>query len=39
MQHKSVVCCVKFSKDGKYLATGSNKKARIFSAVDGSKVK
>ena len=25
MEHDSVVCCVAFSADGKYLATGSNK--------------
>ena len=36
--HSSVVCCVRFSKDGKYLATGSNRKAQIFSVADGSQV-
>jgi glucose repression regulatory protein TUP1 len=28
--HQSVVCCVNFSRDGKYLATGSNKVTQIF---------
>lgn len=37
--HQSVVCCVKFSSDGKYLATGSNRKAQIFSADTGSLLK
>ena len=33
----SVVCCVKFSADGKYLATGCNRAAQIFDAKTGAK--
>jgi general transcriptional corepressor TUP1 len=33
----SVVCCVKFSADGKYLATGCNRAAQIFDAKSGAK--
>lgn len=35
-EHDSVVCCVNFSPDGKYLATGSNRRARIFDIESGS---
>jgi len=38
LSHSSVVCCVRFSGDGKYLATGCNRKAQIFSVEDGSPV-
>ncbi|KAG6054876.1 transcriptional regulatory protein rco1 [Claviceps sp. LM77 group G4] len=38
LNHDSVVCCVCFSHDGKYIATGSNKLAQIFDAHDGRKV-
>merc|ERR1712137_1145477 len=38
LPHSSVVCCVQFSKDGKYLATGCNRKAQIFSVEDGTSV-
>lgn len=34
----SVVCCVKFSNDGKYLATGCNRTAQIYDVKDGRKV-
>ena len=39
LDHHSVVCCVKFSNDGKYLATGSNKLAQIFSVETGQRVR
>ncbi|KAG6027215.1 transcriptional regulatory protein rco1 [Claviceps sp. Clav32 group G5] len=38
LNHDSVVCCVCFSHDGEYIATGSNKLAQIFDAHDGRKV-
>jgi len=38
LQHSSVVCCVRFSNDGKYVATGCNRSAQIFDARDGQKV-
>lgn len=34
----SVVCCVRFSADGKYLATGCNRAAQIYDTKTGSKV-
>ena len=37
-EHSSVVCCVTFSKDGKYLATGCNRKSFIFNASTGEKL-
>jgi len=33
-----VVCCVKFSADGKFLATGCNRTAQIYDVKDGRKV-
>ncbi|KAJ2186661.1 general transcription repressor, partial [Coemansia sp. RSA 353] len=30
LEHNSVVCCVKFSNDGKYLATGCNRVTQIW---------
>ncbi|KAG5961354.1 transcriptional regulatory protein rco1 [Claviceps cyperi] len=38
LDHDSVVCCVRFSPDGRYIATGSNKLAQIFDANNGRKV-
>lgn len=38
LQHESVVCCVRFSHDGKYVATGCNRSAQIFDVVTGEKV-
>jgi WD40 repeat protein len=32
-----VVCCVRFSSDGKYLATGCNKTAQIYDTKTGAK--
>ena len=32
-----MVCCVKFSADGKFLATGCNRSAQIFNAQTGQK--
>ncbi|KAI9796819.1 MAG: general transcription repressor [Piccolia ochrophora] len=36
--HDSVVCCVRFSHDGKYVATGCNRAAQIFEVASGNKV-
>ena len=38
LDHSSVVCCVKFSCDGKFLATGSNHVAQVFEVTSGTKV-
>lgn len=36
--HDSVVCCVRFSHDGKYVATGCNRSAQIFEVASGNQV-
>ncbi|KAJ6487693.1 chromatin associated protein [Mycena sanguinolenta] len=36
--HESVVCCVRFSKDGRFLATGCNRTAQVYDARSGAKV-
>jgi len=36
--HDSVVCCVRFSHDGRYVATGCNRSAQIFDVVTGNQV-
>jgi glucose repression regulatory protein TUP1 len=38
LEHHSVVCCVRFSQDGKYVATGCNRSAQIFDVQTGMKV-
>jgi len=38
LPHESVVCCVRFSHDGQYVATGCNRSAQIFDVVTGQKV-
>lgn len=35
LDHNSVVCCVRFSADGKYIATGCNRSAQIFDVQTG----
>ncbi|KAJ2235925.1 general transcription repressor [Coemansia sp. RSA 485] len=37
LDHTSVVCCVKFSNDGKYLATGCNRTTQIWNVATGKK--
>ncbi|KAF7317099.1 Chromatin associated protein [Mycena chlorophos] len=36
--HETVVCCIQFSNDGKYLATGCNRTAQIFDVNTGRKI-
>ncbi|KAK5654142.1 hypothetical protein OQA88_7573 [Cercophora sp. LCS_1] len=38
LQHESVVCCVRFSADGKYVATGCNRSAQIYDVATGEKI-
>ncbi|XP_006458820.1 hypothetical protein AGABI2DRAFT_213207 [Agaricus bisporus var. bisporus H97] len=37
LMHESVVCCVRFSANGKYLATGCNRTAQIYDTKTGQK--
>ncbi|KAM0437529.1 hypothetical protein ACHAPT_001893 [Fusarium lateritium] len=38
LDHESVVCCVKFSQDGKYVATCCNRSAQIFDVQTGERI-
>ena len=38
LEHDSVVCCIKFSLDGLYLATGCNHVAQIYDISTGQKI-
>ena len=38
LAHASVVCCVRFSHDGRYVATGCNRSAQIFDVHTGQQV-
>ncbi|KAL8694513.1 MAG: hypothetical protein Q9218_000843 [Villophora microphyllina] len=38
LNHDSVVCCVRFSQDGRYVATGCNRSAQIFEVSTGAQV-
>lgn len=38
LDHSSVVCCVRFSKDGKFIATGCNKTTQVFNVETGELV-
>jgi len=35
LNHQSVVCCVRFSLDGRFVATGCNRSAQIFDVETG----
>ena len=36
LKHSSIVCCVKFSGDGRYIATGCNRVAYLYEAATGA---
>ena len=38
LQHESVVCCVRFSQDGRHVATGCNRSAQIFEVNSGKQI-
>lgn len=38
LPHQSVVCCVRFSLDGRFVATGCNRAAQIFDVETGQPV-
>ncbi|KAF1983443.1 WD40 repeat-like protein [Aulographum hederae CBS 113979] len=38
LPHQSVVCCVRFSMDGRYVATGCNRSAQIYDVENGGLV-
>ncbi|KAF2484571.1 transcriptional repressor TUP1 [Neohortaea acidophila] len=38
LNHSSVVCCVRFSHDGKFVATGCNRSAQIYDVASGQLV-
>jgi len=38
LAHPSVVCCVRFSRDGKHVATGCNRSAQIFDVESGQQI-
>jgi len=38
LQHESAVCCVRFSHDGKYVATACNWSAQIYDVATGKKI-
>ena len=38
LPHASVVCCVRFSKDAQYVATGCNRSAQIWDVNTGALV-
>ncbi|KAK1229311.1 hypothetical protein PQX77_007629 [Marasmius sp. AFHP31] len=38
LEHDSIVCCVRFSADGKYVATGCNRTTQIYTVNTGVKI-